>query len=128
MTLLEHAARRGTRVLAPVLAAHDLKRGELLVLLELRTADVVRQLDLADPTGLDPGDLARCVASLEGRGLVTRKADKTDGRQRSVKLTRKGARLADKLVPAIEQAETELFDGMSGRQRDELGKLLRKIP
>ena len=54
--------------------------------------------------------------SLEGRGLLTRELGADDGRQRVVRLTRRGRAIVNRLVPQIHRFERELFDCLSQRE------------
>jgi DNA-binding MarR family transcriptional regulator len=125
--LLERAARSGSRVLNGATDGMEIRRGELCVLLELRVAKELAQRELVALTGLDPGDLARAVTSLEDRDLVVRRPDETDGRKRSVRLTRRGRAMAEKLHGAAASADEALLSGLSERQQVELRRLLRRM-
>jgi len=110
-----------------LMADHGITRGIFDVLTTLRRADA--------PHTLAPGQIARSLL-LSGAGLTSRldrlEADKLivrlpdphDGRGLKVRLTPKGLRLVDRILPKLIRLEAELASGLSVRQMAQLTRLL----
>lgn len=69
------------------------KSTHMSLLADLITNDNVRQQDLAMSTIKDKGTVARALKQLEEAGMINRKVDKEDRRQKRIKLTDKALRL-----------------------------------
>ena len=82
---------------------------------------------LARETGLSSGAMTNRIDKLELRGLVTRKADKSDRRAVIVSLTSAGKLAIDDAIQIRLEAADESLKGLSDRERSELAKLLRKV-
>jgi DNA-binding MarR family transcriptional regulator len=82
---------------------------QFVVLATLAKGDAVTQQDLVCRTTSDPNTVRAMLVLLEGRGLVARGRHPTDGRARSVALTRKGRRAYERLWAAGEAFRTRLL-------------------
>ena len=65
--------------------------------------------------------------SLERRGLLIRGAGAEDGRQRAVRLTRKGRHVVNRLLPQIHRFERDLLGCLSKRELLELHRSVAKL-
>jgi DNA-binding MarR family transcriptional regulator len=107
-----------------------LNRGEVGVLGALRIAGPPHRMS---PTSLFKGlmlssaGITSRLDRLEGRGLVRRTPDPTDRRAVKVELTEAGRKLLDEAVAANAKSERAMLDGLSAKEIDTLGKLLRKM-
>ena len=103
-------------------ARHGLDAPSFDVLAALRRAGPPYQLT---PTALmraalvTSGAITQRLDRLEEKGLITRERSEDDGRAVVVTLTRAGRQALD--------AERELLDGMSARDRELLADLLRRL-
>jgi DNA-binding MarR family transcriptional regulator len=116
--------------LARVFATHGLEGWEYDVLATLRRAGSPFELtvgELLDSMMLASGTISHRIDRLEGRGLVERRADKSDGRVVRVRLTRAGRTLVDRAVVDHAANETRLLSGLSVREREQLAGLLRRL-
>ncbi len=86
---------------------------EVRVLYELAHRDNLTAKALGAELELDAGYLSRLIGDFERRGLITRTASKTDGRQRQLLLTAAGRRA---------------FAPLDRRAHDEIAQMLRKLP
>ena len=86
---------------------------EVRVLYELAHRDNLTAKVLGTELELDAGYLSRLISDFERRGLITRTASKTDGRQRQLLLTAAGRRA---------------FAPLDRRAHDEIVQMLRKLP
>lgn len=64
---------------------------------------------------------------LEALGLVQRRPDPEDARRANISITRKGARLADKLLAAGLDAQARALAALSKDEQRALANLLRKL-
>ncbi len=113
--------------LEPVFAEHGLNGGEFDVLATLRRSGKPYRLtptELSTSLMVTSGGMTKRLAALEGRGLVLREADPSDGRSRSVKLTANGKRLLDAALPAHIANEERLLAALDPKQRARLADLL----
>ena len=67
------------------------------------------------------------VDRLERRGLIIRLPDPDDRRGVLIELTEHGRELVDAAIRANTESEAQLLDGFTGRERDTLQRLLRKL-
>jgi DNA-binding MarR family transcriptional regulator len=90
------------------------------------------------PYRLTPGELVRSSMVTSGavtarldrlvaKELVTRETDPTNRRSVLVTLAPRGRRLVDRVVEAHVANEEALLEALSGRERDQLAGLLRKL-
>lgn len=86
---------------------------EVRVLYELAHRDNLTAKTLGAELELDAGYLSRLIGDFERRGLITRTASKTDGRQRQLLLTAAGRRA---------------FAPLDRRAHDDIAQLLRTLP
>ena len=74
-----------------------------------------------------PPNLVNLIAGIEARGLVERRPHPSDGRAVGLHLTAEGEALVRDAEQAATQLETDASAKLSGRERDQLIKLLQKI-
>jgi len=67
------------------------------------------------------------VSTIEGRGLVTRRRSKRDGRAVQVRLTAAGADLVERLFPEHTQRVSAAFAALDEREKRSLAELCRKL-
>jgi DNA-binding MarR family transcriptional regulator len=82
------------------------------------------QRELGDAMGVDPSALVTMLNPLEEDGFVTRRRDASDRRRHTVRLTDVGAKQLTKAARAQQEAEDELFAGLSGEEREQLRQSL----
>ena len=118
--------RQATEALAPL----DLELFEYDVLSALRRQGhpyALPATGIARETGLSSGAMTNRIDKLETRGLVRRKADKSDRRAVIVSLTSAGKRAIDDAIQLRLEAADESLRGLSARERNDLVRLLRKV-
>jgi DNA-binding MarR family transcriptional regulator len=87
----------------------------------------VSQRRLAGELGLSPGTVSVRLDRLSRRGLVQREGDPNDRRGAVLSLTRAGRELFEECAPGhLANAQAQL-EGLTKRQRDQLGELLGKL-
>lgn len=77
--------------------------------------------------GLDRKDVSSLVNDLESSGLVLRGPDPSDGRRNVLEITPTGRQLLEVLDRVFADAQDELLNGLSARDRAELTRLLAKL-
>ncbi|HEY2935141.1 MAG TPA: MarR family transcriptional regulator [Gaiellaceae bacterium] len=113
-----------------VLGRQGLTGAEFDVLASLRRAGAPFRLT---PTGLgrslmaDSGTVTHRLDRLEERGLIRRHRAKADRRSVEVALTARGRKLVDVAVEEHVENERRILEGLSGRDREQLIRLLRKF-
>lgn len=116
--------------LARVFAQHGLEHWEYDVLATLRRSGAPFELtvgEMLESMMLASGTISHRIDRLEGRGLVERRADPNDGRVVRVRLTRAGKALLERALVDHAANETRLLSGLTSREREQLGALLRRL-
>lgn len=115
---------------AAIFAQHDLRRHEFDVLAALRRAGAPFELtagELATRTYVTSGTMTSRLDGLTERGLVTRAADREDGRLVRVALTGDGRAIVDAAFEALLDAERELLAPLGDEARAVLAQHLRAL-
>jgi len=110
-----------------LMADHRITRGIFDVLTTLRRADTPHTLaprTIARSLLLSGAGLTSRLDRLEADKLIVRLPDPHDGRGLKVRLTPKGLRLVDRILPKLIRLEAELAAGLSARQMAQLTRLL----
>ncbi|MCK6211881.1 MarR family transcriptional regulator [Georgenia sp. EYE_87] len=97
----------------------------VLDVLELRGG--ISQRELADELRLDPSQIVALVDSLERRGLVERRPNPQDRRQRTVVVTAAGRTLYRRARQQVDGSLDEVLEGLHAAERDTLRELLQRI-
>jgi DNA-binding MarR family transcriptional regulator/GNAT superfamily N-acetyltransferase len=100
-------------VLKEGLLGSPLSLTEGRVLYEIAQREHTTASELAQELGLDSGYLSRMLKSFEAKGVITKHASKSDGRQIILALTDRGG---------------EMFATIDARSRDEIAALLGTLP
>nr|WP_275403869.1 MarR family transcriptional regulator [Pseudonocardia acidicola] len=82
---------------------------------------------LAEEVGVNRSTLSGVLATLERRGLLTRRGHETEGRLVIVELTPKGELLIENLFPRFHAEETFIVSSLSSDAMRRLGNSLRTI-
>jgi DNA-binding MarR family transcriptional regulator len=109
---------------------HGIGLSDLALLLELDSAPQrkMRRVELANRLGVTPSGVARQLAPLERRKIVTRESNPADARLALVVLTGAGAKLLGEALPtAQEDAEWVLAKHWTPAEQQRLGKLLSAV-
>lgn len=77
--------------------------------------------------GFDKAPVSRMLVAMEGRGLVSIKNDRDDGRTYSIALTAKGAAVHDKVIALALERERRLLSCLNQAERDTLISLLGRV-
>ncbi|MGA7272043.1 MAG: MarR family transcriptional regulator [Acidimicrobiia bacterium] len=113
------------RVLAR--AGVEIDRVEAIALSRIVEAGSLRLSDLADQLGVACSTAGRHAAHLEGRDLVTRSVDPSDGRAVMVEPTREGMRLVGHLRQAYRELLSEAMADWEPEEIESLTALLGRL-
>jgi DNA-binding MarR family transcriptional regulator len=97
------------------------------IIMRIGTGGDLSQLELAQELELEPAALSRLLADLEKQRLVTRRRDPEDKRRVLMAATPAGAALLTRAQPRVMAGLHALFARLSGREHDELCRLLEKV-
>lgn len=115
---------------ARLLAVHGLSEGRFVLLFLLDAAGAGNGLaphQLAEQAGVTRATVTGLLDGLGREGLIERHADAADRRALRVRLTPRGAELAQQVVAQHGQWIAGLFGGLSVAERGQLAGLLDKV-
>jgi DNA-binding MarR family transcriptional regulator len=110
-----------------LMADHGITRGIFDVLTTLRRAGAPHTLaprQIARSLLLSGAGLTSRLERLEADKLIVRLPDPHDGRGLKVRLTPKGLRMVDRILPKLIRLEADLSSGLSVKQTAQLTRLL----
>ena len=84
------------------------------------------QRDLGLAIGIDRTTMVSLIDQLEAAGVARRKPSTTDRRAREIVITPTGRRVLERARRLVAQAEDEVLAGLTGDERHELLRLLRR--
>ncbi len=100
---------------------------QFVLLVLLAEQDGITQQELVRRASSDANTIRAMLVLLEERGLVAREPHPTDGRARSVTLTRKGRRTLDALWAESEPVRERLLASFTSTEADLLTDFLTRI-
>jgi DNA-binding MarR family transcriptional regulator len=117
--------RRVRGGIAPVLAEHGLHPGQELLLAQLWRQDGLTHGQLVARLRVQPPTITKALQRLEKAGFVQREAG--DGHGRRVYLTSTGRDLRVPVEQAWAEADRQMLDELTPRQRVSLAQLLSRL-
>ena len=123
-------ARHLDRARSGAFTTHGLETWEFDVLVALRRSGGAHELSpgkLLQQTLVTSGTMTNRIDRLASRGLVERHPDPADRRGVLVRLTDKGANVADDALIDLLQKEQAILTGLSVPERQQLAALLRTV-
>lgn len=82
---------------------------------------------LAKEANIDKSRASRSIASLERRGLITRRADDRDGRGIQLSLSPEGEALYAEVFPLALSRNEDLLDALSPAEKEQINFMLDKL-
>jgi DNA-binding MarR family transcriptional regulator len=82
---------------------------------------------LARQMGMTKGAISKLADRLEAKALVTRRADRADGRSFTLSLSARGRSLVPRLARLADANDAAFFAGLSAAERRQFEALLRKL-
>jgi DNA-binding MarR family transcriptional regulator len=110
-----------------VLSKHDLSWSAFTTLFVLRVWGETDARNLAGEAGITAATLTGVMKTLESRGLLKRRGDRTDGRRVLVSLTPSGTRVVDEVMPRFNRHEGLVTQALTDEEKDDLARGLRVI-
>jgi DNA-binding MarR family transcriptional regulator len=110
-----------------VLAGQDLSWSAFTTLFVLRVWGDTDARTLAAEAGVSAATLTGVMKTLESRGLLRRRTDRTDGRRVLVTLTAKGRTAVDRVMPAFNRHERLVTQALTDDEQDDVARALRTI-
>lgn len=115
------------RLESTVLLPHDLTWTAFVVLWVTWMWEPIETRQIAEEGGFSKATLSGVLATLEGRGLVSRERSTNDGRLVLVRLTAKGRRLMTSLFPKFNAEERFVVSDIPARGRSSAADALRRL-
>lgn len=109
------------------LAKHNISSSQFAVLEVLKHLGPQCQKDLGKKLLRTGGNIVMIIDNLEKKGLVKRDREGKDRRYVTVKLTRKGKNLIDKIFPDHVAGIVTEMSILDKSEQEELGRLCRKL-
>jgi len=109
------------------LAAFEITPGQAGLLILTRDNPGVSQSRLARAVNVERATLGQTLESLVARGLVVRERNDSDRRAYALRLSEKGERFVDQLIPAIRAHEAEVASSLTPSEFERLRSLLKKF-
>lgn len=126
---LLRVAKRSLAAFGAEFARHGISPGRYSVLMELYHASVaLAPSELAARIGVTRATVTGLVEGLLDEGLLAREQSSAgDRRRKEVRLSARGRRLLERLLPQLFANMVGLVASLSARERRDLRRLLRKI-
>lgn len=125
--LVNEVAARFRMTFEQVLAKHQLRRRQYLMLLVLRDEGPMSQQALGQRLGMDRTTTMQLAQALAEAGALARQDDPNDRRVYLLSLTAAGRRLTATLEGLIKRAELELLAPLAADERKRFAAQLRAI-
>lgn len=106
---------------------YGLKVTEWRIMAVLGDNGVLTQRQLTELTLMDKVAVNRACKMLEGHGLVSRAPNTQDGRSHMLRLTAKGQKVHDRVMPLTRAMERRLFETLDAAERKTFRALLQKL-
>jgi DNA-binding MarR family transcriptional regulator len=110
-----------------ILARQGVTADQFVILSLLGERDGITQQELVRRASSDPNTIRAMLVLLENRGLVARVPHRTDGRARSVTLTRMGRQTLGRLWAESEPLRERLVTAFRPNETDTLVEFLARI-
>jgi DNA-binding MarR family transcriptional regulator len=108
-------------------AGVSLDRALFPLLIAIERKGPVGVVELAELVGRDYTTVSRQVTKLDGLGLISRHASRTDSRVREAVITAKGRKMTSAIDAARERMATVLFAKWRKRDLQDLARLVRRF-
>ena len=125
--LIRRAHQRATAAFQTVLANDDLTPTQHAALASVLKHGELSQNHLGRLTAMDPSTISLVVRALMKRGLIARRASKTDQRMSMIALTELGVRFTLERLDSSMQVARRLLEPLSVTEQATLLDLLRRI-
>lgn len=115
-------------LIVPVLEKEfDILRDDFNILFCLADAGPMTGTDVCRITGRPRNSISRCADRLIKRKLISAEAGASDKRITTFEILPAGRKLYKAMLPYFQEAEEQMFSGLSAIERDILDKVLTKL-
>ncbi len=101
--------------------------GQRRVLAALSHREAISQRELMEQLEVKAGSLSEILGKLESRGLIVRKQNEEDRRNRDLSITPAGRQALEELSAQYRESAQGLFSGLEAGEREQLAALLSKL-
>ena len=106
---------------------YKLSGPEWRIMAVLGQSGTLNALSVAEQTTMDRVRVSRAIAKLLKSGIVTRQSDPKDRRRAILELTEKGQKIYARIVPLVQDIESDILATLSSAERTALERVLAKI-
>ncbi len=127
-----HLIRRLNQISTHVFAQHIQAAGIDLTPVQFAAMDAIAAFPGIDQAGVaariayDRATIGGVIDRLEQKGYVSRQVSKQDRRAREVRLTKKGARLFEDILPKVVKLQREILPGLDPAEQAQFMALAKK--
>ena len=125
--LLSRANARSQNLLAEAFANEGVRGYHFRLLAALDEHGPSSQAELGRNTGIDRSDVVATLNDLVANGLAQRQPDPIDRRRNIVTITKRGARLLERLDGVLNDVQQTVFAPLTPNERKTLARLLAKL-
>lgn len=125
--LLRNTHRAFERALGELLGEQDILTAEWSVLRALWFEDDLSQVEIAERLRVERASLTKLLNSMEQSGLITRTENLEDRRKLRIRLTPKGRRLEEVLLPSGDAVNSAACKGFSKAEITTLRHMLMRL-
>jgi DNA-binding MarR family transcriptional regulator len=125
-----HLLRRAVQVMNQLWneeVSHTITSPQFAALNALYSEPNLDQRTLGQRISLDRSTMADVVSRLSTRGLIRSERDARDGRRKTIRLTARGERTLEELIPRTHRMTERLVGALDCDQREELLRLLKLV-
>jgi DNA-binding MarR family transcriptional regulator len=125
-----HLMRRALQVMNVLWSeevSHTITSPQFAALNALHAEPNIDQVTLGQRVSLDRSTMAEVVARLSARGLIRGERNSSDGRRKTIRLTPKGQRALQQLIPRTHVMTSRLVGPLRKDEQEELLRLLMRV-
>jgi DNA-binding MarR family transcriptional regulator len=125
-----HLMRRALQVMNVLWSeevSHTITSPQFAALTALHAEPNIDQVTLGQRVSLDRSTMAEVVARLSARGLIRGERHSSDGRRKTIRLTPKGQRALQQLIPRTHVMTSRLVGPLRKDEQEELLRLLMRV-
>ena len=126
-TQLMRATNIVTEKMHKHLLTHKLSISQFGVIEALYHLGPLCQKEIGEKILKTSGNITLVIDNLEKRGLVTREKDSSDRRRMTVKMTKSGYELIEKIFPVHSKIAQKVFSVLEPKGQQSLSKILKKL-
>lgn len=83
--------------------------------------------EICERANMDKVQVSRALAKLVDGGLVLRNTNREDRRRSRLRLSARGKRLYEKIIPLAKSWEAKLLDALTDQERQQLDRIINKL-